>query len=43
MMETFMREGCNTTAIADRLTPFHEFNEFIGLEEMVEREKQFAS
>ena len=31
MMETFMREGCTTNAIADRLTPFDEFNDFIGL------------
>jgi 2-methylisocitrate lyase-like PEP mutase family enzyme len=42
MMETFMREGCSTNAIADKLTPFHEFNEFIGLDEIVKREKQFA-
>ena len=43
MMETFMREGCSTDAIADRLTPFHEFNDFIGLDEIVAREKQFTS
>ncbi len=43
MMETFMREGCSTNAIADRLTPFDEFNEFIGLREFVAREKQFGS
>jgi 2-methylisocitrate lyase-like PEP mutase family enzyme len=42
MMETFMREGCSTNAIADKLTPFAEFNEFIGLDEMVKREQQFA-
>ena len=42
MMETFMREGCSTNAIADKLTPFHEFNEFIGLDEIVKRERQFA-
>jgi 2-methylisocitrate lyase-like PEP mutase family enzyme len=42
MMETFMREGCSTNAIADKLTPFHEFNDFIGLDEIVKREKQFA-
>ena len=41
MMETFMREGCSTNAIADRLTPFEEFNDFIGLAEIVAREKQF--
>ena len=42
MMETFMREGCSTNAIADRLTPFDEFNDFIGLREFVAREKQFG-
>ena len=42
MMETFMREGCSTNAIADKLTPFAEFNDFIGLDEIVKREKQFA-
>ena len=40
MMETFMREGCSTNAIADRLTPFDEFNDFIGLREFVAREKR---
>ena len=43
MMETFMRAGCSTNAIADQLTPFDEFNEFIGLDEIVKREKQFVS
>jgi 2-methylisocitrate lyase-like PEP mutase family enzyme len=43
MMETFMRAGCTTDAIADRLTPFDEFNDFIGLAEYVEREKRFSS
>lgn len=42
-METFMREGCSTNAIADQLTPFHEFNDFIGLNEIVARERQFTS
>src|SRR5262245_5955261 len=41
-METFMRSGCTTNAIANRLTPFDEFNDFIGLREMVAREKQFG-
>jgi methylisocitrate lyase len=41
-METFMRSGCTTNAIADRLTPFDEFNDFIGLREMAAREKQFG-
>jgi methylisocitrate lyase len=43
MMETFMREGCTTNAIADRLTPFDEFNDFIGLRDFVAREKQFGA
>jgi len=42
-METFMREGCSTDAIAATLTPFHEFNDFIGLDEIVAREKQLTS
>lgn len=42
MMEALMREG-STNAIADRLTPFDEFNRFIGLPEAVAREKRFAS
>ena len=42
-METFMREGCSTNAIADRLTPFDEFNDFIGLRDFVAREKQFGA
>jgi methylisocitrate lyase len=43
MMETFMREGCTTNAIADRLTPFDEFNRFIGLPEMVARHERYGS
>ena len=43
MMETFMREGCSTNAIADRMTPFDEFNSFVGLEKLIEREKQFIA
>ncbi|MBI3530474.1 MAG: isocitrate lyase/PEP mutase family protein [Betaproteobacteria bacterium] len=42
MMEIFMREG-STNAIADRLTPFDEFNRFVGLPEVVAREKRFGS
>src|SRR6185436_21036107 len=42
MMETFMREGCTTDAIADRLTPFEEFNDFIGLAKTAERAKRFG-
>ena len=42
MMEIFLREG-STNAVADRLTPFDEFNKFIGLPEMAAREKRFSS
>jgi 2-methylisocitrate lyase-like PEP mutase family enzyme len=42
MMEIFMREG-STNAIADRLTPFDEFNRFIGLPELADRQKRFES
>jgi 2-methylisocitrate lyase-like PEP mutase family enzyme len=42
MMEIFMREG-STNAIADRLTSFEDFNNFVGLPEVVAREKRFAS
>ena len=42
MMEIFMREG-STNAIADRLTPFDEFNRFVGLPEVIKRDKRFAS
>ncbi len=41
MMETFMREN-SVKAIAHLLTPFDEFNRFVGLEEAVRREKSFA-
>jgi len=43
MMETFLREGCSTDAIADKLTTFAEFNDFIGLDAVVKRQKQFTS
>jgi methylisocitrate lyase len=43
MMETFMRAGCTTDAIAARLTPFEEFNDFIGLPEAVARAKRFGA
>ena len=42
MMETFMRAGCTTDAIADRLTPFDEFNDFIGLPRSSAREKRYG-
>ncbi|RAI00283.1 2,3-dimethylmalate lyase [Acuticoccus sediminis] len=43
MMETFMREGQSTNAVADRLTPFDEFNEFAGLKEVIETEQRYAT
>jgi 2-methylisocitrate lyase-like PEP mutase family enzyme len=43
MMETFMSAGCTTNAIADRLTPFEEFNEFIGLPDVAARAKRFGA
>lgn len=43
MMERFMASGCSTNAIADLLTPFDEFNAFVGLPEMIERDRRFAS
>lgn len=43
MMETFMREGCSTNAIADRLTPFDEFNEFVGLPAVVARQQRYVA
>jgi methylisocitrate lyase len=43
MMETFMREGCTTNAIADKLTPFEEFNDFIGLPQMAERARRYGA
>jgi methylisocitrate lyase len=43
MMERFMAEGCSTNAVADLLTPFEDFNEFVGLSEMVAREQSYAS
>jgi len=42
-METFMRAGCTTNAIADRLTPFEEFNDFIGLPEVAARAKRLGA
>ena len=41
MMEVFLREG-STDAIAERLTPFGEFNRFVGLDKAVEEEARFA-
>jgi methylisocitrate lyase len=43
MMEAFMNAGCTTNAIADRLTPFEEFNDFIGLPHVAARAKRFGA
>jgi methylisocitrate lyase len=42
MMETFYAAGCDTRAIADRLTPFAEYNNFVGLPEALAREARFT-
>ena len=42
VMEPLMREG-STSAIADRLTPFEEFNRFVGLEQAVGVEARYES
>ncbi|WP_244817418.1 oxaloacetate decarboxylase [Caballeronia sp. Lep1P3] len=41
IMTIFMREG-TTDAIADRMTPFDEYNRFVGLGEAVAIEKRFT-
>jgi methylisocitrate lyase len=43
MMETFLREGCTTAAIAERITPFEEFNRFIGMDEVLARERKYQA
>jgi methylisocitrate lyase len=43
MMQRFMEQGCSTNAVADLLTPFDEFNAFIGLPEMIERDNRYAT
>lgn len=40
-LEVFLREG-STNAVADRLTGFDEFNDFVGLPELLKTEKSFA-
>lgn len=42
MLETFYAAGCDTRAIADRLTPFEEYNNFVGLPEAIAREARFT-
>ena len=41
MMTAFMAAGCNTDSIAHLLTPFDDFNRFVGMEEVVARERSF--
>lgn len=43
MMERFMAADCSTSAVADMLTPFDEFNKFVGLQDMIELDRRFAS
>jgi methylisocitrate lyase len=43
MMETFLREGCSTDAIVDLITPFEDYNRFVGLDEAVARERRFTT
>jgi 2-methylisocitrate lyase-like PEP mutase family enzyme len=42
MLETFYASGCDTRAIADRLTPFEAYTEFVGLPEALAREARFT-
>ena len=42
MMEAFMSSGCTTDAVAHLMTPFEEFNEFVGLDTAVARERKFT-
>jgi methylisocitrate lyase len=43
MMERFKEGGCATNAVADLLTPFEDFNNFVGLAEMVEDDRRFST
>ncbi|MES3001372.1 MAG: isocitrate lyase/PEP mutase family protein [Pseudomonadota bacterium] len=43
MMETFMRSGCDTRAIADRLTSFEEYNEFVGMPQALALEARYGA
>ena len=42
IMETFYAAGCDTSAIEGLLTPFAEYNKFVGLPEAMAREARFA-
>jgi 2-methylisocitrate lyase-like PEP mutase family enzyme len=43
MMQRFFENGCSTNAVADLLTPFDEFNEFVGLSDFVKRQARFGN
>jgi methylisocitrate lyase len=43
MIRRFLAEGCSTAAIAELLTPFHEFNDFVGLREMNALERRLGT
>lgn len=43
MMQTFMQQGCSTDAIAHQITPFEEYNQFVGLDAAVARERRFTA
>lgn len=42
MMETFLRSGGDVDAIAHMLTPFEEYNDFVGLHEAVAQEARYT-
>ncbi len=41
MMTTFMQSGCTTASIRHLITPFEEFNRFVGMQDVLLREQQF--
>ncbi|SFC16483.1 2-Methylisocitrate lyase, PEP mutase family [Cupriavidus sp. OV038] len=42
MMETFLRSGGDVSAIAHMLTPFEEYNVFVGLHEAIAQEARYT-
>ncbi|CAG9179952.1 isocitrate lyase/PEP mutase family protein [Cupriavidus pampae] len=42
MMETFLRSGGDISAIAHMLTPFEEYNDFVGLHEAIAQEARYT-
>jgi methylisocitrate lyase len=42
LMTDFYSNGCTTKAIASQLTPFEEYNRFVGLTEAVAQERRFT-